>query len=343
MLYLNREPAFQNFLRQTVRPMVKSVALDSEFTNIFDDLFSIDDFVAQIAFAWLKDVLTDCFPRQSVSAFIPKTEVDFDRIQARIYETRKLLLERNKSDLERLGVSSNPYATKWNEKESGGAGQFEVYTYSKTDYLSLENSARNKGLPIVALFKDGMIADSKRSAGDRIESAYRNYGEYLLRQAQAPDSTEWIHNLFDVASLETNSGVSFVYALAEYMDKNSINTLPEHVKLLCSKVNITESLQVESRFLMKRNVLIPFVCESPLETAINRFAPLLTLHVQMYRQLHCLKQSADVLKYFDIDDIADYFRKHYNLFDIYQFSHDFSAKFIKHIRGAFRTLFVEEK
>lgn len=323
-----------------IRSRSNDMADSIDFT--FDSRISLTDFTRQILFCWFKKITAMQLPRMNISYYTKDKYGEVEDQSKLVKRMRKIALDRNERDLMRLGISKvNPYAEMLRELSPQKQGQSSGYHMSKLDIETFLNSARNTGLPIIALLKDGMIIDAKRASGEKIKDAYMDWGRYLKGQAEEDDPKCWLYNLLDVASLETSLCPSFLYQIACYMEDNNIKTVPEIICALagvCAVYIPGGTIRVQSRFLMQRESLIPFVFQEDTETVSEYLIKLLILHWGIMHEVQNTPEVYETIEKLPEEQKADYLQKWYNIMNVSYDESRFTPSFIKKLREAARAI-----
>lgn len=334
MRFINKQPEWYGYILNRSSEVANAI----DFT--FDSRVSLTDFITQILFCCFKEVTAMKLQRMSISQYIGDDECEAQSKLAQ--RMREIALDRNERDLMRWGMSkANPYADMLKKLPPQEQGKFSGYQLSELDFKALVNSARNTGLPIVALLKDGMITDSKRANRERIKDAYMDWGEYLKEQAEEEDSRHWLCNLFDVSSLETSLCATFLYQVACYMEDNNLKTAPEAICALAGVCSIhmpEGTIRIQSRFLMKRESLIPFVFQEEEVVVKEYLTKLLILHWRMMREVRENSKVYEEIEKLPEKKKVDYLKKWYNIMDVSFDGDRFSPPFTKKLREAARTI-----
>lgn len=294
---------------------------------LFSGGITESDFVSQIVFEYYKWFVIEGAKRQPVRRY---SENPGDESSAEyrnnIYNLSKLI-DRYKIDHERLNLPEGEYIERLQQKESEGNGRFEGYQVNKYDQMAVENCARNTtGRPIIALFKDGMIASSKRCSNRRINDAYRDHCMELKRISEGEDA-EWLDAAIDIFHMEENLAVMQVYQLANFIVEKSlkIDEIDEMmVGMFINYVPAFDGRPVQNNLVChnyKRLDAI-FAGEQERELDFFRLRWMLEIKGGLLYELKNSGEFMNVVKEIPPKYIVRYLKGNYNLFEMINFPED---------------------
>lgn len=306
----------------------------------FDGPIQEDEFVVQLVFSYLMDYYVKKAERRRMMEFCADVDenLDQDSERRRLDGAMSRIIKTATKSRERLGVAErDSYIPKVMEPIPYGNGKATCRQYTKLDIMALNNS----GLQIIRILKNRGICKSQSNvSGKDIFESYMEYRTYIEQASEENDAQQWLYNLFDIAQIEQNMLIAFIYDLSQYLYENGYNEktkLPPELYIIASSIPVwtlrsscdlspaDRGKEIQAPFWNYRSRIIPYFFDQERKVwAWEHMRQLTYWYMALIGGLKkdlYLKNLADQIdRGVGLRLLRDYFRKNYNLFSTYSFS-----------------------
>lgn len=308
----------------------------ADFESHFIDLGDKNDLIAQIIFELIKEQYYENlsrFPLRAYASNMFQNPSDtFDASYEQLKRNRTTAAAAQNELYRQIGAMPT--------QTNGFKSKAEGYSYNSLQIHEINNY---QNLEIIKSLMKGRMANSKKVSRTHFRGIFQEYDRYVCTQVKKAENSpeECLACSIDFYDLQIRMKIELTYCMASYMEKCQLHRYPDFQASFFVNGFYGEHIVLQNRFLLKQPEWLKYIFSNEQDRTK-------CIIESLFQLLYTKKRTVDIFCTlipccnFETNDMADFVRKEYNPFSVFQDNKDWNDTRTDLARKILKSLWIKK-